>query len=81
VPKVDRPGFLTKYLRAGGLLLLLLVGTAVTAATRSKIAIPTKNERRHRYRCTCDDADRGTTAEINSRRDEDRSFASCAETH
>jgi hypothetical protein len=32
VPKVDRPGFPTKYLRAAGLLLLLTVGAAVTAA-------------------------------------------------
>jgi membrane protein len=32
VPKVDRPGFPTKYLRAAGLLLLLAVGAAVTAA-------------------------------------------------
>ena len=29
VPKVDRPGFPTKYLRAAGLLLLLTVGAAV----------------------------------------------------
>jgi YihY family inner membrane protein len=32
VPKVDRPGFPTKYLRAAGLLLLLTVGAVVTAA-------------------------------------------------
>jgi membrane protein len=32
VPKVDRPGFPTRYLRAAGLLLLLAVGAAVTAA-------------------------------------------------
>jgi uncharacterized BrkB/YihY/UPF0761 family membrane protein len=32
VPKVDRPGFPTKYLRGAGLLLLLAVGAAVTAA-------------------------------------------------
>ena len=32
VPKVDRPGFPTKYLRSAGLLLLLSVGAAVTAA-------------------------------------------------
>jgi membrane protein len=32
VPKVDRPGFPTKYLRAAGLLLLLALGAAVTAA-------------------------------------------------
>ena len=32
VPKVDRPGFPTRYLRAAGLLLLLTVGAAVTAA-------------------------------------------------
>ena len=32
VPKLDRPGFPTKYLRAAGLLLLLTVGAAVTAA-------------------------------------------------
>ena len=32
MPKLDRPGFPTKYLRAAGLLLLLTVGAAVTAA-------------------------------------------------
>jgi YihY family inner membrane protein len=32
VPKMDRPGFPTRYLRAAGLLLLLAVGAAVTAA-------------------------------------------------
>jgi membrane protein len=32
VPKVDRPGLPTRYLRAAGLLLLLTVGAAVTAA-------------------------------------------------
>ena len=32
VPKVDRPGFPTKYLRAAVLLLLLVVGAVVTAA-------------------------------------------------
>ncbi|MDT5178826.1 MAG: hypothetical protein QOJ95_3024 [Mycobacterium sp.] len=32
VPKMDRPGFLARYLRAAGLLLLLSVGATVTAA-------------------------------------------------
>ncbi len=31
VPKLDRPGFPTRYLRGAGLLLLLAVGAAVTA--------------------------------------------------